>query len=66
MKCKDCNFFSEEKIHGHGEYWGECILIKIFTKTNNINYNDYDIWSNICYNDTKCKLTNIIKLKKGE
>lgn len=27
IKCKNCPYFDEETIHGHGEYYGECNLI---------------------------------------
>lgn len=28
IKCKKCPYYTGIQCHGHGEYWGECALIK--------------------------------------
>lgn len=64
MKCKECVFYSGIKCHGQGEFWGECRLIEDFIKFNNIEYDEYDVWSGIRFDDSKCIFNDILKLKK--
>lgn len=46
--CSHCVFFTGEKCHGHGDYWGNCTLILKL---------DDNYYNSICYNKTKCLLS---------
>ena len=64
MNCKNCIFFSGIECHGHGDFWGECDLLKFFIKCNKLTYRDYDVWSTVCYEETQCKLSKLLKIKE--
>ena len=63
MNCKNCIFFSGIECHGHGDFWGECTLLKLFIKCNKLTYRDYDARSTVCYEETQCKLSKLLKIK---
>lgn len=50
--CYDCPFFTGERVHGHGDYWGNCLLIKKL---------DSNYYNSICFNDTICLLKRHLK-----
>ena len=56
-KCKDCPFFSPERTHGHGDFWGNCNLIQLIDK---------DYYNSICYNETNCRLSTAIFIIDGK
>lgn len=59
IKCENCRYFTGVKCHGHGEYWGNCMLLDFCVKENE-QIGKYDYIStgfgDICYPDTHCIL----------
>ena len=58
LTCEECPFYTDIQCHGHGEFWGECILInqayknleKRCGKSRHISVG----FRNVCYDDTEC------------
>lgn len=42
MKCKECIYFEEPTIHGHGEYFGYCKIIEKLLKNYDKEINNYN------------------------
>lgn len=71
LKCKNCPYYTGMLTHGHGEFWGECNLLKIIRNNLAIATNNYkydikikflkNCWEEICYDETICKLIVINK-----
>lgn len=61
IKCKDCPYYTGSKCHGHGEYYGECLLFKVLKPafSNLVSKEEYyylvpkggDLWSTAIFNE---------------
>lgn len=41
LTCKDCPYYSGTHCHGHGEYYGECLLLKpVYRLIKDVNIED--------------------------
>lgn len=51
-KCKDCSFYSGVICHGHGEFWGNCKLLKLVSCLD--SYISTITYKAIVYDESTC------------
>lgn len=51
-KCKDCSFYSGVKCHGHGDFWGNCNLLKLVSSLD--SYISTITYKAIVYDESTC------------
>ena len=67
MKCKRCVYFTGVQCHGHGEFWGDCLLlhfaIKEIVQKSGCDYVSTNM-NSVCFDDTECLIAKFFDWKE--